>query len=103
MMPTLQMILRSTNKHLANPQEYLAGKAHPTVFEGSGVNDVQMVQLAHEIELTNLPPMIQLRVVEEDIAVEGKDYFEPGRVELKSRYLPSAEKRGFELSVLGDV
>jgi hypothetical protein len=29
--------------------------------------------------------------------------FEPGRVELKSRYLPSGEKRGFELSVLGDV
>src|SRR5689334_22935523 len=29
--------------------------------------------------------------------------FDPGRVELKSRYLPSAEKRGFELSVLGDV
>src|SRR6478752_4704865 len=28
---------------------------------------------------------------------------EPGRVELKSRYFPSGEKRGFELSVLGDV
>src|SRR5688500_6585493 len=28
---------------------------------------------------------------------------DPGRVELKSRYLPSGEKRGFELSVLGDV
>src|SRR5678816_210003 len=28
---------------------------------------------------------------------------EPGRVELKSRYLPSGEKRGFEPSVLGDV
>ena len=28
---------------------------------------------------------------------------ELGRVELKSRYFPSGEKRGFELSVLGDV
>src|SRR5678816_4523194 len=29
--------------------------------------------------------------------------FEPVRTELNSRYFPSAEKRGFELSVLGDV
>jgi len=29
--------------------------------------------------------------------------FEPGRVELKRRYFPSGENRGFELSVLGDV
>jgi len=29
--------------------------------------------------------------------------FEPGRVELNRRYFPSAEKRGFELSVLGEV
>jgi hypothetical protein len=28
---------------------------------------------------------------------------EPARVELKSRYFPSGENRGFELSVLGDV
>src|SRR5687768_7885980 len=28
---------------------------------------------------------------------------EPGRVELKRRYFPSGENRGFELSVLGDV
>src|SRR5688572_19889627 len=27
----------------------------------------------------------------------------PGRVEVKSRYFPSAEKRGFVLSVLGEV
>src|SRR5688500_10975999 len=28
---------------------------------------------------------------------------EPGRVDVKSKYLPSGEKRGFELSVLGEV
>ncbi len=78
LMPTLQMILRSTNKHLKDPAEYLTGKAHPTVFEGAGVNDRKMVELAHEIQTTTIPPMVRLKVVAEDEAVAGKDFFEPG-------------------------
>jgi hypothetical protein len=81
LMPTLQMVFRSTNKHLKEPKEYLTGKAHPPVFDGSWVNDLKMVQTAHEITLENIPPMIQLKVVEEDAAAEGKDYFEPGKSE----------------------
>jgi hypothetical protein len=82
LMPTLQMIFRSTNKHLKDPSEYLTGKAHPTVFEGSWVNDRKMVELAHEIQATNLPPMVKLKVVEEDEPVLGKDFFEPGTEKL---------------------
>lgn len=79
LMPTLQMILRTTNNHLANPQEdYLTGQAHPTVFEGGWVNDLKMVQLAHEILPENIPPMIQLKVVAETEQKSGRDYFGPG-------------------------
>jgi hypothetical protein len=81
LMPTLQMIFRSTNKHLKDPKEYLTGKAHPIVFDGSWVSDLKMVQTAHEITLENIPPMIQLKVVEEDSAADGMDYFEPGKSE----------------------
>ncbi len=77
LMPTLQMILRRTNKHLKDPSEYLTGKAHPTVFEGSWVDAGKMVDLAHEIRADNIPPMVQLKVVEEDAAVLGQDFFEP--------------------------
>jgi len=77
LMPTLQMILRSTNKHLQDPKEYLTGKAHPTVFEGSWVNDLAMVKLAHAIELDALPPMVQIKVIEEDEPKPGQDFFEP--------------------------
>jgi hypothetical protein len=76
LMPTIQMIWRSTNKHLKDPKEYLTGKAHPAVFEGSWVDELAMVQKAHALELKALPPMVLLRVVEEDTAVNGIDYFD---------------------------
>lgn len=74
--PTIQMILRRTNSHLAGEADYLTGKAHPTVFEGGWVNDLKMVEMAHEIRAGNIPPMVQLRVVEEDPAVVGRDFFD---------------------------
>ncbi|HMF15828.1 MAG TPA: hypothetical protein VKE98_01420, partial [Gemmataceae bacterium] len=76
LMPTLQMIFRSTNKHLKSPEEYLTGKAHPSVFEGSWVNDLEMIKLAHVIEPGNIPPMVQLKVEKEDQPILGIDYFE---------------------------
>jgi YD repeat-containing protein len=82
LMPTVQMIFRSTNKHLTDPKEYLTGKAHPPVFEGSWVNDQKMVQLAHDIELKSIPPLAMLKVVEEDKPTAGKDYFEAGLTEV---------------------
>lgn len=81
LMPTIQMILRSTNKHLTKPEEYLTGKAHPTVFEGKWVDPLKMVEKAHGIQLDSLPPLVQLEVVEQDKAEPGKDYFDPTRAE----------------------
>jgi hypothetical protein len=74
----LQMVFRSTNKHLKGPDEYLTGKAHPSVFEGSWIDELPMVKLAHALELQALPPIVRLKVVEEDKAIPGVDYFEDG-------------------------
>ena len=41
LMPTIQMLMRSTNKQLKNSKEYLTGKAHPSVFEGSWVDELR--------------------------------------------------------------
>ena len=80
LMPTVQMIVRSTNKRLANPKEYLAGKAHPSVFDGASVDATSMVKLAHEMTVDSLPPLVQLKVIEEDAAKNGRDFFEPAGV-----------------------
>jgi hypothetical protein len=77
--PTIQMVFRLSNKMAAGPKEYLTGRAHPTVFDGSQVDVRKMVQLAHDIEAGEVPPMVQLAVAEEDLAQCGRDYFEPAR------------------------
>lgn len=92
LMPTIQMLFRSTNKHLKDPKEYLTGKAHPTVFEGSWIDELAMVQKAHALELKSLPPMVKLNVVEEDKAVNGVDFFDLGHTEGLS-YTPSCIAR----------
>ena len=67
LMPTLQMIFRMSNRPVAKPEDYLTGKAHPTAFEGSQVDAEKMVTLAHGIKPEVLPPMVQLKVLEEDV------------------------------------
>ena len=81
LMPAVQMIFRSCNKNLEKAEDYLAGKAHPTVFEGGNVDALKMVQMAHEIRRDAVPPMVQLAVFEEDLALAGQDYFDAPRGE----------------------
>ena len=77
-MPTVQMVFRSSNKQVAQPEDYLTGKAHPTVFDGNQLDPAKMVRTAHEITKDTLPPVVQLKVVEEDQPVVGRDYFTVG-------------------------
>ena len=82
LMPTIQMLFRSTNKHLKDPKEYLTGKAHPSVFEGSWLDELAMVEKAHALELNALPPMVQMRELEGDKAVNGLDYIDRNNSEV---------------------
>lgn len=76
LMPAVQMIFRQSNKMVQKPEDYLTGQAHPTVFDGAQVDPVRMVKLAQEMTTEVLPPMVQLHVVEEDVARVGVDYFD---------------------------
>jgi hypothetical protein len=78
LMPTLQMILRASNKNVKDAKEYLTGKAHPSVFDGQQVDVLKMVTMAHDITLETIPPIVQMKVVEEDSATPGVDFFEQG-------------------------
>jgi hypothetical protein len=82
LMPTIQMILRITGKQLSTREEYLTGKAHPSAFRGSDLDAKKMVEAAHEITSSTIPPIALLKVVKEDIPVNGVDYFEPEHTEI---------------------
>ena len=77
LMPAMQMIFRMCNQQVAKPADYLTGKAHPPVFRGDQVDALKMAQMAHVMDLQHLPPLATLRIVEEDSAEAGRDYFEP--------------------------
>jgi hypothetical protein len=76
LMPTIQWLLRTTNPHLKSPDEYLTGKAHPTVFDGSAVDELALVQKAHALTVDKLPPLVQLKLVEEQYPRPGTDFFD---------------------------
>ncbi len=74
--PTLQMVLRSCLHTVEKPEDYLSGKAHPSVFRSEDLDPQKMVRMAHD--MTELPPRVAIRVREEDDAALGRDYFEIG-------------------------
>ncbi len=65
LMPTVQMLLRRSYKPAPETADYLTGKAHPTVFDSSLIDAAAMVQGAHLITPDTLPPLVQLRVLQE--------------------------------------
>lgn len=76
LMPAVQMILRRSNKPVKTDDDYLAGAAHPTVFDSKNLDVQRMVELAHSLRVDSLPPVAMLRVEEEEEPVVGRDYFD---------------------------
>ena len=73
-MPTLQMLLRLCAKNVAGPADYLTGLAHPPVFQAQNLDPERMVKMAHAMDSNAVPPMVQMRVAEEDRPMLGRDY-----------------------------
>jgi len=76
LMPAVQMVYRSSSKKVEKPADYHTGKAHPTVFEGADIDMARLVKKAHDLTADKLPPVIQLRAIEEDRPILGRDYFD---------------------------
>jgi hypothetical protein len=76
LVPTLQMILRSTQKCLKTPEDYLTGLAHPVVFDAAHLNVEAMVKMAHELMPQNIPAPVVLRTLKDTQAEPGIDYFD---------------------------
>ncbi len=72
LMPTLQYIMRRCYKDVETPEDYLTGKAHPTVFRGARLDRMKMINTAQNMTIDTVPPLIRLEVLEEDfVAAEG--------------------------------
>jgi hypothetical protein len=78
LMPTLQMVFRLSNKNLGSSEDYLTGKAHPTVFDSKDLAPEAMARLANSLGNCDIPPVPVLQVSEETEDLPGQDYFDVG-------------------------
>lgn len=76
LMPTVQMLLRATQKNLKTPDDYLTGLAHPVVFDVKNLNVEAMARLAHELTPQTIPAPVVLRTVKDAETAIGVDYFD---------------------------
>lgn len=74
--PTLQMILRATQKTVKKPEDYLTGAAHSVVFDSVNLDAVAMVKLAHAMKPDEIPPLVVLRTVKDAQPEAGVDFFD---------------------------
>jgi hypothetical protein len=81
LVPTVQMIFRRSRKPIAGREDELSGKAHPPVFDAATLDVERMVKMAHDLKADEVPPLVRLKVEEEDVGRPGIDYFEAGPTE----------------------
>ncbi len=74
--PTMQMIIRRCYATTLTDQDYLNGRAHPTVFDGSKIDVMRMLKMAHEMTQDDIPPIVTLQVIAEDVSNPTVDYFD---------------------------
>jgi hypothetical protein len=76
LMPAIQAILRASNTQVLEPEDYFTGKAHPAVFKGDQLDALKMARAAHEMRTETVPPLAQVRILEEDTLRPGVDISE---------------------------
>jgi hypothetical protein len=74
--PTVQMILRATQRPVTNAEAYYTGVAHPAVFAGTNLNVEAMIRLANALTSNTIPPLVTLRVLQERQPVYARDFFD---------------------------
>lgn len=72
----VQMILRRCLTPIVTDQDYLSGIAHPPVFDSKQLDVKRMIEMAHQIKTSNIPPKTRLSVISEQHGKIGTDYFE---------------------------
>lgn len=76
LMPTMQYLFRRHSTLVETEDDYLTGKAHPTVFDKSAIDTVALVRAAQAIAPDAVPPMVQMRVTKESEVRPNVDFFD---------------------------
>lgn len=74
--PTLQAVLRQCSRAVSSPADFYTGAAHPVVFDSSVLNEEKMVRMAQAMTPDQIPPLVQVEVLEETVPEPIKQVFE---------------------------
>lgn len=74
--PTVQMILRATQRTVTHAEAYFTGQAHPPAFTATNLDEEAMVRLANSMTSNTIPPLVTLRVLRETQHLHGRDFFD---------------------------
>ncbi|MBR1586885.1 MAG: hypothetical protein IJ658_01040 [Kiritimatiellae bacterium] len=77
--PTMQWLLRRTQKGVNTEEDYLSPSAHPTAFDAKRLDVVELVKRAHELKMEEVPPAVSLALVNSRLypikfPAPGRDY-----------------------------
>ena len=61
--PTLQWLLRRTQKGVRTEDDYLSPLAHPTAFDAKRLDAAELVKRAHDLKMEEIPPMVSLALI----------------------------------------
>ena len=75
--PTMQWLLRSTQKGVYTETAYLTSIAHPTAFARSRLDTVRLVKTAHELTPDQVPPAVSLSIINSRLF--PVKFYRPGR------------------------
>lgn len=76
--PMVQAIWRRGQKGIESEADYLSPIAHPTVFDPVNADAEKMVRLANALTPAEVPPMVQLQVLQETQPARGVTLFADG-------------------------
>lgn len=68
---TLQLILRRNLLGVESESDFMSAKAHPSAFEKDRLRPGRMVSQAAALDIANIPPVVSLRMEEEDFSETG--------------------------------
>ena len=75
--PTIQWLLRSTQKGVYTEEAYLTSIAHPTAFALSRLDTVRLVKTAHDLTPDKVPPTVSLSIINSRLF--PVKFYRPGR------------------------
>ena len=61
--PTLQWLLRRTQKGINTEEDYLSPSAHPSAFDAKRLDAIELVKRAHELKMEEVPPTVSLALI----------------------------------------